>query len=138
VSAIDVGIEIPSWTMERVDPQRMKTMAAILRDPYEVHWDHEAVRPLGFDRVINQGPLNLSYVANMLMTWQGASCVRRLNVRFIAPVFEGDHLVARGTVTGLEHVDGEPRATCDVHLDRGEEAVLVGTAVVALEQAVSS
>ncbi len=57
--------------MERVDPQRMKTMAAILRDPYEVHWDHEAVRPLGFDRVINQGPLNLSYVANMLMAWQG-------------------------------------------------------------------
>ncbi len=129
---VEVGSQIPSWTMERVDPQRMKTMAAILRDPYEVHWDHEAVRPLGFDRVINQGPLNLSYVANMLMGWQGPQCIRRLNVRFTAPVFEGDHLVAHGTVTALHDVDGERRATCDVHLDRGDETVLVGTAVVAI------
>jgi acyl dehydratase len=110
----------------------MKTMAAILRDPYEVHWDHEAIRPLGLDRVVNQGPLNLSYVTNMLMTWQGPSCVRRLNVRFTMPVFEGDSLVARGTVTAIDDVDGESRATCDVHLDRGDEVVLVGTAVVAL------
>jgi len=137
MSAIEVGTAIPSWTMERVDPQRMKTMAAILRDPYEVHWDHEAVRPLGFDRVINQGPLNLSYVANMLMAWQGASCIRRLNVRFTTPVFEGDQLVARGTVTGLEQVDGELRATCDVHLDRGDEAVLVGTSIIVVDEAVS-
>ncbi len=58
-------------------------------------------------------------------------------MRFTAPVFEGDHLVARGTVIGLEQVDGEPRATCDVHLDRGDEAVLVGTAVVAVGGSVS-
>ena len=138
MSAIEVGATIPPWTMERVDAQRMKTMAAILRDPYELHWDQEAVRPLGFDRVINQGPLNLSYVANMLMAWQGASCVRRLNVRFTTPVFEGDELVARGTVIGLDQVDGEQRATCDIRLDRGDEAVVVGTAVVALDQVVSS
>jgi acyl dehydratase len=130
MSPVAVGDEIPSWTMEMVDPQRMKTMAAILRDPYEVHWDHEAVRSLGFDRVINQGPLNLSYVANMLMAWQGPACIRRLNVRFTAPVFEGDHLVARGTVTAVDEIDGEPLATCDVHLDRGGEAVLVGSAVI--------
>ncbi|MGA9277074.1 MaoC family dehydratase [Ilumatobacter sp.] len=133
MSDVEVGTEIPPWTMEFVDPQRMKTMAAILRDPYEVHWDHEAIRPLGFDRVINQGPLNLSYAANMLMAWQGASSIRRLTVRFTQPVFEGDALVARGTVSGIDHVDGERRATCDIRLDRGDEAVMVGTAVVALD-----
>lgn len=132
MSGIQAGHEIPEWEMRFVDPQRMKTMAAILRDPYEVHWDHEAVRPLGFDRVINQGPLNLSYVANMLMAWQGPSCIRRLDVRFTTPVFEGDALVARGTVTTVDTVDGEQHATCDVRLDRGDEAVLVGTAVVAI------
>ena len=138
MTAVEIGTEIPFWRMERVDPQRMKTMAAILRDPYEVHWDHEAVRPLGFDRVINQGPLNLSYVANMLMAWQGQSCVRRLNVRFTAPVFEGDRLVARGTVTSIDVVGGERHAACDVRLDRGDESVLVGTAVVAVDDASSS
>lgn len=132
MSEVVVGTEIPSWTMGFVDPQRMKTMAAILRDPYEVHWDHEAIRPLGFDRVINQGPLNLSYVTNMLLEWQGPSCVRRLKVRFTEPVFEGDALVAGGTVTGIDAFEDEVRATCDVHLDRGEQIVLVGTAVVAL------
>lgn len=132
MSEIVVGTEIPEWTMEFVDPQRMKTMAAILRDPYEVHWDHEAIRPLGFDRVINQGPLNLSYAANMLMAWQGPACIRRLTVRFTQPVFEGDHLVAHGRVGAIDDIDDERRATCDIHLDRGEQVVMVGTAVVAL------
>jgi len=132
MTSVEVGHELPQWEMGFVDPQRMKTMAAILRDPYEVHWDHGAVRPLGFDRVINQGPLNLSYVANMLMAWQGPSCIRRLDVRFTTPVFEGDALVARGTVTAVDTVDGEQRATCDVRLDRGDEAVLVGTAMVTI------
>ena len=130
MSAVVEGATIPEWTMDVVDPQRMKTMAAILRDPYELHWDHDAVRAIGHDRVINQGPLNLSYVANMLMSWQGPACIRRLNVRFTTPVFEGDRLVARGTVSEVTTVDGEVRATCDVHLDRGDEVVLVGTAVV--------
>ena len=138
MTEVKIGTKVPSWTMEHVDAQRMKTMAAILRAPFAVHWDHEAVRPLGFDRVINQGPLNLSYLANMLMAWQGASCVRRLNVRFTLPVFEGDKLIAHGTVIDLEQVAGEHRATCGVHLDRGKETVMVGTAVVALDQAVSS
>ena len=31
--------EIPSLIIEGVDPNKMKTMAAILRDPYPVHWD---------------------------------------------------------------------------------------------------
>ncbi|WP_040491298.1 MaoC family dehydratase [Ilumatobacter nonamiensis] len=135
-AAVEIGTEIPPWTMAFVDPQRMKTMAAILRDPYEVHWDHEAIRPLGFDRVINQGPLNLSYATNMLMAWQGPSSIRRLNVRFTQPVFEGDHLVARGTVTAIDEVDGRQRAHCDIRLDRGdgvaEDVVMVGTAVVAI------
>ena len=30
---VRVGDDIPPWEMERVDPARMKTMAAILRDP---------------------------------------------------------------------------------------------------------
>ena len=64
--------ELPPWEMPSVDPARMKTMAAMLRDPYPVHWDRDANARLGLGgRVINQGPLNLGYVANMLMAWAG-------------------------------------------------------------------
>ena len=128
------GTEIPPWRMADVDPARMKTMAAILRDPYPVHWDRAAVAKLGRgDRVINQGPLNLSYITNMLMAWQGDTCVRRLQVSFGDPVLDHEDVTATGTVTTVDEVDGERRATCDVHLVRNGESVVSGLAVVALK-----
>ncbi len=128
-----VGDSIPPWTMAVVDPQRMKTMAAILRDPYQVHWDREATMAMGLDgRVINQGPLNLSYIANMLMAWQGDECVRRLTVSFGRPVLDGDHVTAHGTVTSIADVGDEQHASCAIWLERDGEQVVTGTAVVAL------
>ncbi len=119
--------------MPSVDPARMRTMAAILRDPYEVHWDRSVNTALGVaGHVINQGPLNLGYVVNALLAWAGPSCVRRLTVSFARPVLDGDHVVAGGVVTAVDEVDGEQRATCDVWLRRGDEKVVTGTAVVAV------
>lgn len=130
---VRVGDEIPPWTMPSVDPARMRTMAAILRDPYSVHWDREANAALGLPgRVVNQGPLNLGYIVNMLLAWAGPSCVRRLTVAFGRPVLDGDRVTARGRVTAVTDVDGERRATCEVWLDRDGEHVVTGTAVVAL------
>lgn len=131
--SVEPGFRIPPWEMDDVDPQRMKTMAAILRDPYPVHWDREAVAAIGFgERVINQGPLNLSYITNMLMEWQGPRCIRRLQVAFGAPVLDHDRVVATGTVAAVETVDGERRAVCDVFLERDGRPVVTGTAVVVL------
>ena len=132
---IAVGFTIPEWTMDDVDPNRMKTMAAILRDPYPVHWDRSSVADLGLgERVINQGPLNLSYITNMLLAWQGPTCVRRLQVAFGRPVLDHDRVTAAGTVVSIETVDGETRAHCDVRLVRDGNDVVTGTAVVALDQ----
>lgn len=131
--SIEPGTEIPQWTMADVDPNRMKTMAAILRDPYPVHWDRSSVADLGLgERVVNQGPLNLSYISNMLMAWQGPTCIRRLQVSFGRPVLDHDHVTADGTVVSIETVDGERRAHCEVRLMRDGRPVVTGTAVVAL------
>ena len=133
MSSVSIGDEVPPWTMERVDPARMKTMAAILRDPYPVHWDRDAVEAMGMGRVvINQGPLNLGYVANMLMSWAGDDSIRRLTVSFSKWVVDEDCLVARGTVVEMYEVDGERRAKCDVAIERDGDEVLVGTAEVGL------
>ena len=130
-----VGQAIPSWTMRDVDAARMKTMAALLRDPYPVHWDRAANERLGLHgRVINQGPLNVGYIANMLIAWAGPACVRRLTLSFAKPVLDGDTVTARGVVTALDTDDGEPTATCEVWLERDGERVVSGTAVVALPQ----
>jgi acyl dehydratase len=122
------GRPIPEWDMPSVDAARMRTMAAILRDPYPVHWDRAANERLGLGgRVINQGPLNLGYIANMLMEWAGPASVRRLTVEFGHPVLDGDHVVAGGAAR--DPIDGV--TVCDIWLRRGDEHVVTGTAEVA-------
>ena len=123
---------VPSWTMPSVSPDRMRTMAALLRDPYPVHYDRDAVAAMGRgSRLINQGPLNLGYVMNMLMAWHGDDCLRRITVGFHGPVCEGDEVIARGEVVDRSVVDTEERSTCAVRLANDGADVVVGTAVVA-------
>lgn len=99
---VNVGDDIPEWDMPSVRPERMRTMAAILRDPNPVHWDRRAVvaRGLG-EHTINQGPLGLSYMINMLHAWTGPTSVRKVVMRFPLPVLDGDHIIARGRVTAV-------------------------------------
>ena len=131
---IRVGDEIPPWVMPVVDPARMRTMAAILRDPYSVHWDADGNTALGLPgRVINQGPLNLGYVVNMLMAWAGPSCIRRLTVSFGTPVLDGDLVTACGEVVSVSFDGNEHLATCKIRLERDGRSVVTGTAVVRID-----
>ena len=130
---IEVGNEIPSLDIPSVDAQKMKTMAALLRDPYPIHWDVDGNEKMGIKgKVVNQGPLNLSYVVNMLMNWQGQDCIRRLTVRFTGWVLGGDSLTAHGTVTSVDNANDELLAKCEVWLERDGERLLEGEAVVAV------
>jgi acyl dehydratase len=132
---VAIDTPIPPWDMPAVDPARMRTMAAILRDPYPVHWDPVANERIGLGgRVVNQGPLNLGYIVNMLHAWSGPGCVRRLTVSFGPPVLDGEHVTAKGRVQELLEVAGERRAVCEVWLERDGVAVVSGSAVVALPE----
>ena len=126
--------EVPPWLMERVRPERMRTMAAILRDPNPVHWDPSVVEKLGFGHhTINQGPLGLSYMVNMLHAWAGPESLRRLFMRFPLVILDGDRITARGRVTHRREAGGERLADCDIWLDReGTAPPLLGKATVAL------
>ena len=130
--SVQVGDRIPEWEMPQVSAEKMKTMAAILRDPNPLHWDRDAVAalPLGLGRrTINQGPLGLSYIVNMLHAWQGPGCLKRLYMTFPGLVLDGDHVIARGTVTAL---DGD-LADCEVWLEHADgRRLLVGRASVQL------
>jgi acyl dehydratase len=122
--------------MPNVSSERMKTMAAILRDPNPLHWDRDAVAslPLGLgQRTINQGPLGLSYMVNMLHAWRGPECIRRLVMRFPQVVLDGEEVIANGIVTAVTIDDGVAIAECDIwlsHADRG--TLLEGRALVVI------
>ena len=126
---------LPEFIVESVDAQRMKTMAAILRDPYQVHWDREATARMGLGgRVINQGPLNLSYIINSLHRFAGVGNIRRVTVAFHRPVFDSDYVVAGGYVEETSRAHDSSPKRVRVWLERrkptGNEVVVSGTAIV--------
>ncbi|MDH3706284.1 MAG: MaoC/PaaZ C-terminal domain-containing protein [Acidimicrobiia bacterium] len=131
---VEVGEAIPPFRIEQVRPEPMRTVAAIFRDPTPIHWDRESTRALGFDgRLLNQTPVNVGYVLNMLMTWAGPASVRRIKAEFPQPVLDGDSVTARGRVVAVADNDGETVAECDVWLERDDSVHhLVGRAWVAV------
>ncbi len=128
--SFNVGDKIPSWTMENVSIEKMKTMAAILRDPNPVHWDPNTVSAMGLgDKTLNQGPLGISYMVNMLHTWAGENCIRHMHVRFPSPlIFDGDRITAKGQITAIES-DGS--LLCETWLERdGERGLIEATVTI--------
>lgn len=131
-----VGDAIPDWVMDSVSAERMCTMAAILRDPNPLHWDRNAVAALPMElgqRTINQGPLGLGYMVNMLHAWAGAGSIRRIIMRFPQVVLDGECVVAKGIVTALRTEQEQQLADCDIWLQHSERGVLLeGTATICL------
>ena len=115
-------------TFGPVPAEKMKTLAAILRDPNVIHIDRDLVRRRGLgDKLINQGPINLGYVTNMLEANFAPGAIARLTVRFGSNVFENDTVTAGGSVTEA----GDAEVTCQVWLELPDGTRAVeGTAVV--------
>ena len=130
MTEVSVGDEIPSWGMPCVERSRMRTMAAILRDPNPVHWDANLVStlPLGVgERTINQGPLGLSYMINMLHAWAGPTCVKRIFMTFPKIVLSEGVVTAKGVVT---EIGPEGNVICDIWLEREGVRLLEGNATI--------
>jgi acyl dehydratase len=132
VSQVEVGTELEPFVVEAVSAEKMKLMAALLRDPNPIHVDPEAVRALGMgDRVVNQGPTNQAYLVNMLLAFAGdPGAIRQLTVRFLGNVFAGDRVECRGRVTAVDR--GERLVTVELEETVDGAPVMAGSAVVEL------
>src|SRR5690606_4263034 len=84
VSAPTVGTRLPDLEVPAVSAEKMKTMAALLAGPTPIHFDPAAVAAAGLgERPVNQGPLHLGYVMNLLVGFAGGhDRLRRIRVRF--------------------------------------------------------
>jgi acyl dehydratase len=123
-----VGDRLPELVVDAVDAEKMKLMAALLRDPNPIHLDASSVIALGMgDRVVNQGPSNLSYLLNMVTRWAGGvPALRDVQVRFLGNVFAGDRVVCTGTVSAV----GADTVSLDVGAVTESGPVLSGTIIV--------
>jgi 3-hydroxybutyryl-CoA dehydratase len=131
------GTALGPWTIDHVDPDKMKTFAVVLADPNPIHLDPKAVVAAGLgDRVINQGPASFGYVLNMLREAVPGASIRDLDVRLSANVFGGDRVSAAGEVQSTHVEDGGQRLVCSVWLDvEGGRRALHGTATLVLADA---
>lgn len=125
---VSVGDALPPFVIDRISPEGMRDWSVFLADPNPIHLDVEAVRAKGLgDKRINQGPINVAYVINMLMAAFPGGQIAAMDSRFLDNVYEGDRVTAAGTVTV---VDGA-RISCEFTLNvDGRGAVNSGTATV--------
>ena len=125
-----VGDALPEFTVLAVDPEAMKQWAVFLADPNPIHLDAAVVKAKGLgDRVINQGPANVAYLINMLMTAFPGGRIAAMDTRFLDNVYGGDTVTARGTVTAVEGTSVSCEFTLDVE---GRGPVNSGTATIAI------
>jgi acyl dehydratase len=123
-----VGDTLPPFVIESVSPEAMKQWAVFLADPNPIHLDVEVVKAKGLgDRVINQGPINVAYMMNMLMRAFPGGRIKAMDSRFLDNVYGGDRAVVTGRITAIEG----SVVTCEFTLDvDGRGTVNSGTATV--------
>lgn len=123
-----VGDALAPFVIPGVSPEAMRQWSVFLADPNPIHLDVEVVKAKGLgDRVINQGPINVAYMMNMLMTAFPGCTIETMDSRFLDNVYGGDKAVASGSITAI---DGN-RISCTFTLDvEGRGTVNAGTATI--------
>lgn len=129
-----VGDQLKPFRIEAVSTEAMKDWAVFLRDPNPIHLDVDVVKAKGLgDRVINQGPINVAYVMNMLQQAFPGGVIEKMQSRFVDNVFGNEAVETYGTVTEVTEAADGMRVTCEVGLKADErDVVIAGTATVRL------
>ena len=127
---VAVGDALPPFVIERVSPDAMRDWSVFLADPNPIHLDVAVVKAKGLgDKRINQGPINVAYMMNMLMAAFPGCRIEAMDSRFLDNVYEGDRVTAVGRVTAVE----DNRVTCEFTLDAdGRGTVNSGTATISI------
>lgn len=127
---IAVGGALPPFFIDSVSAAAMQDWAVFLADPNPIHLDVDVVKAMGLgDRLINQGPANVAYVANMVLAAFPGARIDTMNNRFVDNAYAGDRLVATGSVTAVagNHV------TCETLLTANDtRTVITGTVTLIL------
>lgn len=130
------GDQLKPFIVESVSRQSMKDWAVFLHDPNPIHLDAEMVKAKGLgDKEINQGPMNVAFIINMLHNNFPGATLESLDSRFLDNVYADDTAEAYGAVTEVVAEGSEIRVTCDIGLRvaaRGD--VISGTATVKIAQ----
>ncbi len=135
-SDLHEGMEIPPATYGPMDRNGYINTAIILRDTNPLHLDRVYAHERGLPDVVQQGPLNETYLYRFLTDWLHRPWdLRKTKIRFVANVFPNDLLTCRGTVTRTYHENGEPLVDCQIWQENQKgEKTLTGEATFTLPE----
>jgi acyl dehydratase len=128
------GMALPTASYGPMDRYTYIPVAIILRDTNPLHLDRVYARERGLPDVVQQGPLNETFLYRFLTDWLHRPWdLRRTKIRFAANVFPDDVLTCKGTVTRTYHENGEPRVDCQIWQENQKgEKTLTGEATFTL------
>jgi acyl dehydratase len=126
------GDELEPRIVEDVRGDDMRLLAALLEDPYPVHFDERAADDHGYPDLLNQGPANCSYLLQTVVReLDSPSDVRSYDFRFQDMVFAGETVTATATVEDTRVVDAAGIVEFSVALEKEDGTVAVDGTVTA-------
>lgn len=129
-----VGDEVTPLRIDPISRTTLALFAGVSGDHNPIHIDIDVARSAGVDDVFAHGMLSMAYLARLLTGLVPQQQIRSYKVRFatITPVHGQPTCTA--TVTSIDEVDGEHRATLGLQVQLVDGTVtLRGDAVVALD-----
>ncbi|NBQ76550.1 MAG: MaoC family dehydratase [Acetobacteraceae bacterium] len=95
-------------TMGQMTRRMIVQYAGVVQDFNPVHYDEQFARAAGLPNVIAQGPLTVALALDALVAEHGSTSIRSLSFRLKSPVFPGDTIYARTTVTDVRASKSRP------------------------------
>jgi acyl dehydratase len=130
---VAVGTELPALKIDPISRTTLALFAGASGDTNSVHLDHEVAQAAGMPDVFAQGMLSMAYLGRLLTDLYPQDRLRSYGVRFAAITPVKGEPTAAATVTSIDEVDGERRATLALTVTLADGTVtLTGDAVVAL------
>jgi acyl dehydratase len=134
MTAIAVGAELPTLNIPPISRSTLALFAGASGDINPIHLDHELAAAAGMGDVFAQGMLSMAYLGRLLTDLFPQDRIRSYGVRFAAITPVKGAPTCTATVTSIDEVDGEPRATLALTVALADgTTTLTGDAVVALE-----
>lgn len=132
IAEIQVGTILPPLVVP-ISRTTLALFAGASGDHNPIHIDVDAAKEAGFDDVFAHGMLSMAYLGRLITSWVPQSRVRSLSTRFTAITPVHAQPTFAGTVTSIDSVNGENRATIAVEATLADGTVtLRGEAVVAV------
>lgn len=128
-----VGDQLPELRIPPISRATLALFAGASGDHNPIHIDVDVAQSVGLDDVFAHGMLSMAYLGRLVTGWVPPDRIRSYRVRFTAITPVHAEPTCTGSVTAVNVVDGERRATLGLTVTLADGAVtLTGDAVVAL------